>query len=181
MNIVLIGFMGVGKTSVGQKLAERLGRRFVDTDGLIEEERGMTVREVFERDGEPSFRETERGVVARVAKLRDRVVSTGGGTVLDPRNVERLKEEGGVLVHLTLPPEVIRERVGGGRSRPLLPGDGPGEAFEAFFRAREVLYRACCDVTVDRNGIDVEETVDRIIKVLNAGGEGRWTVDGGRW
>jgi shikimate kinase len=186
MNVVLIGFMGVGKTSVGERLAERLGRPFVDTDGLIEEERGMTVREIFERCGEPSFRETEKAVVARAAKLRDGVIATGGGAVLDPENVARLRE-GGVLIHLTLSPEAICERVGGERTRPLLPGGCPGQAFEAFFNGREARYRACCDVTIDRNGIDVEETVDRIVKELNAecrvrnaGRTGRWQVDGGR-
>jgi shikimate kinase len=184
MNVVLIGFMGVGKTSVGQRLAERLGWPFVDTDGLIEEERGMTVREIFERHGEPSFRETEKVVVARAAKLRARVISTGGGAVLHPGNVERLRE-GGILVHLTLSPGAICERVGGERTRPLLPGSEPGQAFEAFFKARETLYRGCCDITIDRNGIDVEETVDRILDRLNVERgvwkeAGRWQVDGGR-
>jgi shikimate kinase len=165
MNLVLIGFMGVGKTSVGQRLAERLGCPFVDTDGLIEEERAMTVKEIFERHGEASFRETEKVVVARAAELRAGVISTGGGVVLDPENVARLRK-GGVLIHLTLSPEAICERVGGGGSRPLLPGSEPGQVFEAFFKAREALYRGCCDITIDRTGIDVEETADRILDAL---------------
>jgi shikimate kinase len=166
MNLVLIGFMGVGKTSVGQRLAERLGWPFVDTDALIEEAYSMTVSEIFEQFGEPLFRQMERTVVEFVSKKNDCVIATGGGVVLDPENILRLKTNG-VLIHLDLSPETISDRIGPKLTRPLLQKKGPPlQTLETLYRMRSPLYRSCCDHRVDREGLDVEETVDRIMEVM---------------
>lgn len=167
MNLVLIGFMGVGKTSVGKRVAERLGRSFIDTDTLIEEAHSMTINEIFERYGETFFREKEKEVVARVSRLERCVIATGGGAVLDPENVARLKS-GGLMIHLSLSPEKIFERIGRERTRPLLRKEDPKQVLETFYRSREVLYRTCSDLTVDRNGMDVEETAEKILGAIRS-------------
>jgi len=109
--IVLAGFRGTGKTSVGQILAERLGVSFFDADALIERRAGMTIPEIFSRRGEAGFRDLERGVIA---SLRDAngVISTGGGAVCNPENVADLRWRGTVIL-LTAPPDVILERITG--------------------------------------------------------------------
>ncbi len=172
MNLVLIGFMGVGKTTVGRKVAERLGRPFIDTDTLIEEAHSMTITEIFERCGEKFFREKEKEVVAHVSKAERAVIATGGGAVLDPDNVALLKA-GGVMIHLSLSLEKIFERIGHERTRPLLRKERSKQALETFYHSREVFYRACSDLTVDRNEMDVEETVEKILGEIRSwrGGE----------
>lgn len=162
MNLVLIGFMGVGKTSVGRRLAERLNRPFIDTDAIIEEAFSMPVAAIFANHGEASFRAKERNVVQRVARRRGAVIATGGGVVLDRGNVLRLKRHG-LLIHLTLSPETIFDRIGDVDQRPLLATENPRQTLELLFRSRERIYRACCDLTVDRTGQPVEETVDQIL------------------
>jgi shikimate kinase len=167
MNFVLIGFMGVGKTSVGKRLASRLERPFIDTDAVIEEARSMTVREIFEKYGEGSFRETEKEVVARVSKLHRYIIAAGGGAVLDPVNVARLKERG-LLIYLSLPLETICDRIGHDTTRPLFQKEKWRDTFETFFQDRENLYRTCSDFRVDRSRIGVEGTVDKILELLQS-------------
>ncbi|UCD72147.1 MAG: chorismate synthase [Syntrophobacterales bacterium] len=174
MNLILIGFMGVGKTSVGERLAERLGCPLIDTDALIEEVYSMTVAEIFEKYGEASFRKTEKAVVERVSKLRECVIATGGGVVLDRENIDRLKGHG-LLIHLSLSPRAIYRRIGSEAKRPLLKTNNPRKILKALFQSREALYRAYSDFTVERNGMNVEETVERILEmVASCGAAGRF-------
>jgi len=162
VNLVLIGFMGVGKTSVGMGLAERLRRPFIDTDSLIEEAYSLPITRIFEKHGEASFRETERRVVEEVGNRRRCVIATGGGVVLWKENVECLRRRG-LLVHLTLSPETIFRRIGHETERPLLNTDNPRQTLETLFRSRDRLYRACSDFTIDRDGLGVDETVERVL------------------
>jgi shikimate kinase len=108
--IVLMGFMGTGKSEVGRRLAQRLGRAFVDTDQLVEERAGKRVAAIFADDGEAAFRTLERTAVADAAARGGAVIAVGGGAVLDAENVRRLREAG-VLVHLTARPEAILQRI----------------------------------------------------------------------
>lgn len=117
-NIVLTGFMGTGKTTVGRLLARKLGRRFLDTDEMIEEKENRRIVDIFAQDGEAYFRAVERQAVSKASELPNCVIATGGGVVLDQRNMERLRENG-VIVNLHAPLELILERTGGG-GRPLL-------------------------------------------------------------
>ena len=165
MNLVLIGFMGVGKTRVGKRLADRLGWPFFDTDTLVEERRGMAIAEVFARYGEASFRETEKIVVEGVARNGQSVIATGGGVVLDRENVDRLRRNG-LLIHLTLPCETIHRRIGKASQRPLLHSRNPRQSLKDLFRSREKVYDACSDLTVHREGLTVNETVERLLDLL---------------
>jgi len=118
-NIVLIGFMGTGKSEVGRLLARRLGWKFVDTDRRVEIQEGASVAQIFARRGEAYFRDAEAKVVAKAIAERDAVIATGGGVVLRPDNMLRLRRHGWI-VSLTAPVEVILTRLGDGEGRPLL-------------------------------------------------------------
>jgi shikimate kinase len=161
--------MGVGKTRVGTVLANRLGWSFIDTDVLIESVFSRPVAVIFSRHGEASFRATEKKVVESVAKRSQCVVATGGGVVLDRENVDRLKS-GGLLVHLTMAPETIYDRIGHQRGRPLLETEAPRQTLESLFRIRETLYSTYSDFTVDRNSLGVDETVETILSMVASRG-----------
>ena len=118
-NLVLIGFMGVGKSRIGPMCARRLGYEFRDSDHVIEARVGCPIPEFFAREGEAAFRELERQTIAELANRRETVIATGGGTVLNPENAARMRESG-VVVWLTAPPRQILQRVGDTSKRPLL-------------------------------------------------------------
>jgi shikimate kinase len=173
-NVVLTGFMGTGKTAVGKRLASRLKMAFLDTDGIVEETTGLTIPEIFRKFGEERFRLEERRAVARAAAARKCVIATGGGVVLNPENVKRLRESG-YIVLLEARPEVIAGRVGGAGGRPLLNGKGNLlERIAALLDARAPYYRDC-DLRIDTSDITVDETVTRIIRFLQEQG---WVCEG---
>ena len=174
VNLVLIGFMGVGKTSVGKGVARRLEWPFIDTDSLIEEAYCLSVATIFAKHGEASFRETEKRVVESVAGWRRCVIATGGGVVLDRGNVDHLKSQG-LLIHLTLSPETIFHRIGAQRKRPLLETENPQRTLENLFRSRERLYRTYSDFTINRNDLSVDETVEKALALVAFHG-----IDGGQ-
>ncbi len=121
-NLILTGFMATGKTSLGKLLAERLGRKFIDTDQKIEQDTGMTIPEIFAKHGEKYFRELERKTIQEIVTRKNLVIATGGGTVKDPENIRLLKSSG-VIVCLTTEPEEIFRRTETRGERPLLDGD----------------------------------------------------------
>lgn len=165
MNIVLVGFMGTGKSAVGACLAERLGWPLVDTDLLVATEAGCSIPEIFAREGEAGFRERESAAVASAA-ARDRVViATGGGVLGRDENVRRLRAKGR-LICLTARPEVILARTAPWRDRPLLAGSqDPREAVERLLSARQPRY-ALAEFTLDTSDLTVAEVADRILGLL---------------
>ena len=146
-NVVLVGFMGTGKSRVGRILAKKMGRRFVDLDGEIVRERGMSINEIFERYGEDYFRELESEAVKGVSSMEDLVISTGGGVLVRPENVERLKKNG-VLICLTASAREILRRVGGRTDRPLLNVDDKIGTIEKKLEERRRFYDLA-DLSVD--------------------------------
>ena len=167
-NIVLIGFMGTGKTSTGRLLASRLGCTFVDTDQKVEEAAGMTVSEIFARHGEAHFRALEAEVVRRVARARQTVISTGGGVVLNPANMRALRERG-AIVALTASVDTILERTARRHARPLLEQDDRRQAVEALLNERRDLYRQA-DFMVSTDGITPLQAANQIINFIRRGG-----------
>ena len=146
-NIVLCGFMGCGKTTVGMALARMLEYTFVDMDEYIVQKAGIPVTEIFARFGEEYFRELE-AKAARELSARDRlVISAGGGTVLRAENVAVLKK-GGVIVLIDVPLAVIQKRLDGDRSRPLLNRPDKGRYMRELFEKRAPVYRAAADIVV---------------------------------
>lgn len=148
-NIILCGFMGCGKTSVGKRAARLLGRKFVDLDQYIEERAGMTVTEIFARFGEEGFREREAKAVKEVAKRRNLVIASGGGTVLKEANVAALHESGGLILYLDAPLPALQERLKRDKKRPLLQVPDRRKVIEELHAKRSPLYQAAADLTVD--------------------------------
>ncbi|MGQ9824368.1 MAG: shikimate kinase [Desulfotomaculales bacterium] len=166
-NIVLIGFMGTGKTAVGRRLAGRLGREFVDTDAEIERVTGKSIPQIFARDGEKRFRSEERLVIQKFSCREGLVISTGGGAVLDPENVADLKRNG-ILICLKADPEVIYQRVKGKKHRPLLLKKGNlKDQILKLLDERKLSYDVA-DYTVDTSQRPPDRVVDEIIAYLKA-------------
>ncbi|MGI9860048.1 shikimate kinase [Moorella naiadis] len=162
-NIVLIGFMGSGKTTVGRLLAADLGWYFLDTDALVEERTGLLVKEIFAREGESFFREIEMEAVARVAAASRAVIATGGGAVLSRVNVQRLRQ-GNRVVWLQVRPETALKRAGITGDRPLLQGHGVKDIADLWQR-REPYY-AFADLYIDTDGKDAIAVAGEIKEAL---------------
>ena len=148
-NLILIGFMGTGKTSLGKLLANRLGRGFIDLDQKIEHDAGMTIPQIFELHGEKYFRELEKKAVREVSERKNLVIATGGGTVKDAENVRLLKNSG-VIICLTTEPEEIFRRTERRGERPVLDGGGEErlETIKKLLAEREIFYSQA-DYTID--------------------------------
>jgi len=163
-NIVLIGFMGTGKSTVGRRLAHRLNRKFIDTDTEIESITGKTVTQIFARHGVVRFRSEEALLVKKLALQEGLVISTGGGMVLDPENVRLLKSNG-VLIGLKAMPEVIFNRLKKKKNRPLLAKGDLKEQIENMLMERRNVYDVA-DYTVDTGEFPQEKVVEMIVAYL---------------
>lgn len=165
MKIVLTGFMGTGKTSVGEELSRRLGYIFHDTDDLIERREGMPVSQIFRERGEEYFRGVERSVVEEVSLRADVVISTGGGVIKDERNIKNLGK-GGIIIWLRAEPEIILKRVmlEGGK-RPLLDVEEPLHEIVRLMSERKRFYMKS-DLAIDTDYVTPGEIVDEIIEKL---------------
>lgn len=159
-NIILTGFMGVGKTSVGTQLAKDLGYTFVDTDTLIEADQKITITEIFSAFGEPFFRDVEARIIRQVLQGENQVVSTGGGAVIRDENREAFKKAGFVIC-LTARPEVIYERIKQETHRPLLQTPDPQAKIKELLDSREKFYRQA-DFVFDTS----EKSVDDVIREI---------------
>jgi len=156
-NIILTGFMGVGKTSIGTRLAGDLGYTFVDTDDLIEEDQKTTITEIFAQKGEPYFRDVEARVIRTVLENENQVVSTGGGAVIRDENREAFKEAG-LVVCLTARPEVIYERIKHETHRPLLKVPDTMARIRDLLESRAEFYGQA-DLIIDTSEKSVDEAV----------------------
>lgn len=163
-NIVLIGFMGTGKTAVGKRLASILKKNFYDTDQEVEEVTGMTISELFNRCGEIRFRSEENLAIKRLAKHENSVIATGGGVILDEKNIELLSEKG-IIICLTANPEIIYERVKRRNNRPLLKKGDLQERILELMEEREELYK-CADFYIDTSDLDFQHVIDQILHFL---------------
>ena len=161
LRIILTGFMGTGKTTIGVQLADRLGYLFCDTDRLVEEESGKTIAWLFKNEGEPAFRQREKEALRRALRHEKVVISAGGGAVIDAGN-RRLMKKAGLVISLTAPPEVILARVGQGSERPLLQGGEMGEAIKNLLRQRAPFYGKA-DLVIDTSQNSVAETVQELL------------------
>lgn len=165
MAIILTGFMGTGKTTIGRRLAHELGKEFIDTDERIEQLEGRSIAAIFAADGEASFREIERSVVAAAVK-RDAVVATGGGAIADPANYACM-HEAGPIVCLTADIETILQRAAGDEHcRPLLEDAAPPARVRQLLSERAAAY-AQADVTIDTSEASVEAVVREIRSFLH--------------
>jgi shikimate kinase len=160
-NIALIGFMGTGKSSVGQLVAAQLHFAFLDTDHMIEARAGRTVSELFEQEGEPAFREREHQLVEELTQRRKTVISTGGGLPVRTENMASLKTHS-LVICLWASPEKIWERVGSQTHRPLLKDPNPLAKIKQLLDVREKHYRAA-DVLLNTETRSLKEVAQQVI------------------
>ncbi len=164
-NIVLVGFMGTGKSAVGRLLARRLDRSFVDLDERIARRAGKSVAQLFAQEGEAGFRKREAQEVDWASRLENHVIATGGGVMLQEENVRRLKEKG-ILVCLSARPDIIIQRtLSTLPSRPLLKGQDLGSRVQDLLALRAPFY-AKADLTVDTSERSVQEVAEEILEKL---------------
>lgn len=167
-NVVLMGFMGTGKSTIGRLLADRLRLEWVDTDGLIESRHGP-IAEIFAASGEEAFRDMERAVAAELADRDGLVISTGGRLMLDPDNAALLGEGARVFCLAADPDEVLRRVSEEGKPRPLLEEGHPAPRIAALLAERQAGYAQFEQVATD--GMSVTDVVDDLIRRLIEGGQ----------
>src|SRR5215212_8280359 len=165
--VVLVGFMGAGKSTVGRLLARRLGVRFADSDDVIRQRSGRAVREIFATVGEAAFRALEREVVRELVTGRAvGVIALGGGAVQDADTREVLRSAR--VVHLEVSFEQVRARIGDDPGRPVLARPDLPE----LFAARQAVYREVADLVVATDGVAPATIADRVVAALAAAGRG---------
>ena len=165
-NIILTGFMGSGKTTVGKLLSERYGYTFIDTDQYIEEKCGCTIAELFSKKGESYFRQLETDILKELnASLTHAVLSTGGGLPLREENAAELATLG-TVIYLQITPEEVMSRLSGDNTRPLLSGDDPEQKVRDLLTYRTPLYERAADLTIPVTKLTPEYIVEEIISKL---------------
>jgi shikimate kinase len=164
-NLVLVGFMGSGKSSVGREIARRWGYRFIDTDTLIRQKYRKSIPDIFASFGEPLFRDEENQALQDLQNTSQAVIATGGGIILQPRNHPLLRALG-VVVWLTASQEVIWERVSRNQNRPLLRTRDPRTTISNLMSTRNPLYHSLADITVDTSGLTHQEVADHAVAAI---------------
>ncbi|OGH94902.1 MAG: hypothetical protein A2X42_11635 [Candidatus Margulisbacteria bacterium GWF2_38_17] len=165
-NIYLIGFMGVGKTSVGTLLAGRMECQLVDTDKLIEEAHQCEVSTIFSQFGEPHFRQLESAQLKELSGKQGLIVSTGGGIILSEKNVTVMRETG-IVVLLTATPETIVQRLSHDTTRPLLQGDDKFQKIMSILDARKEKYLGAAHFTVATDDLKLEIIAEIIVNHIH--------------
>lgn len=162
--VVLVGMMGAGKSEVGELLADQLGYTFIDTDTDIKKQAGKSIPRIFSEDGEEAFRKIERATIARLAGNKSKVISVGGGAIVDQANRKVLSSLGHV-VYLRASAKELYQRVKNDKNRPLLQTDDPLARISELLEAREFYYEQA-DITIDTEDLNVDEVVDKLIDEL---------------
>ena len=170
MSTVLIGYRGSGKTTIGQKLADRLWQTLVDTDDLIVKRAGKTIKDIFQMEGEPHFRDLETQAVKEAVKQQEVVISLGGGAVLREENRAAIKEAGHKVIYLKCEPETLHQRIQADAAtsltRPSLTQFAGLEEIEKVLAEREPIYRAMMTGELDVTNLSVDEAVVYIVRML---------------
>lgn len=170
-NIILIGFMGCGKSSIGRRLAMRLGHQFLDSDELIAARAERSISEIFEAEGEEAFRNRETAELRALFGSSKIILATGGGAILRAENRDILHELGPVF-WLHADPETLFERASRTRKRPLLEVENPRTTFFGLLESRMPLYGGTADIKIDASGLTHEQTVSKILHHLTLIGSG---------
>ena len=164
-NIVLIGFMGAGKSTVARKLAEELKRETVSTDDLIVKREGRSINDIFKDSGEAYFRSLEKTVVAEVSQENNLIIDCGGGVVLNLENVANLKKNG-IIFYLSASVEAIYQRIKDQTHRPLLKADNPKAKIQELLNSRQSQYQGAAHYTLDASPKPIDPIVDAIKKIM---------------
>ena len=169
MNIFLIGYRCTGKTSVGRSLAKSLGRPFLDADSELVKDQDLNISDIVRKQGWNVFREIESDIIKRICALDDHVVATGGGSVLNDKNIKHMKRSG-KLIWLKATPETIKKRILQDKNtkdyRPPLTSKGSVEEIDETLLNRNPFYEKAMDFDVDTDDIGIDEVCHAIIKKL---------------
>lgn len=163
--IALIGFMGVGKTTIGNELSKRLDMELIDTDKFIQEKMNISVQEIFKKYGEKDFRQIEKDVIRELNKKRNLIISCGGGVCLNEENIENIRKNNKVIL-LKASSETILKRLENDRKRPLLNGKMNKEYIEKIIEDRKENYHRAADIIIHTDGKSVEEITGEIMEKL---------------
>lgn len=166
-NILLIGFMGAGKSTVSAKLSELLAMEIMEMDAYIQEKEGMSIKEIFAVNGEEYFRNCESNTLIELREKKHMVVSCGGGVPLREKNVELMKNSG-YVVWLTATPEAIYERVKDSTERPLLNGNMNVPFIQNLMESRREKYERVADIVIDTTGKEIESICEELLQKLSA-------------
>lgn len=165
-NLILIGFMGCGKSTLGIQLSYRLRKPFLDTDRRIEERQGSSISDLFSEKGEAFFRGLETDALKELLlENTEYVISTGGGIILNPKNREILKELG-TVVYLKVSPQTVYGRLKHDKTRPLLQGENPLAKIEGLMQERSSLYEEAAQVIIEADGKSIEELTEEISEAV---------------
>lgn len=163
-NIILVGFMGTGKTAVSKQLAKKLDWQQIDIDDLIEETANKKISDIFAENGEQYFRDLETEALRRIISLKNHIVSTGGGAVLREENMKIMKQAG-VVICLSAEPEIIYDRVKTASHRPLLQTEDPLQKIKDLLEFRAPFYEKA-DYMIDTSYLSVDQVVKKILKYI---------------
>lgn len=164
-HIMLIGFMGAGKSTVSSYLSKQLNMEEVDTDALIVKKEGKKIPQIFEESGENYFRDCESNILTDLQKRKNLIVSCGGGIVLREENVKNMKKQGRIVL-LTATPQTIYERVKDSKERPILNDNMNTEFIAQLMEKRQEKYQAAADIIVATDHKNVEQICDEIVEKL---------------
>jgi shikimate kinase len=165
--IVLIGFMGSGKSATGRALARKTGWALSDTDEIVSARFGKAIAEIFAEFGEEKFREAESAALRELSGATPSIIVTGGGIVLRPENVELLRRLG-IVAHLEAEEEILFQRVSRRRTRPLLQTEDPRGTLAKLLRERQPIYREAADLNVETSRVTPEEVADAVIRSMES-------------
>jgi len=170
MNLILIGYRGAGKSTVGRRLADRLKMTFVDTDDLIEKRQGMPVTDIVKSRGWGHFRKVENKVIEEISKEDHLIIAPGGGAVLDTDNVNALRRNGTMIWLKADRPTLLKRMNQDPQTnlrRPTLTGKGTSEELKEILSLREPIYERASEIQIDTSNLDVETVVENILTVLS--------------
>jgi len=170
MNLILIGYRGSGKSTVGSRLAARLKMRFVDIDDLIEERQGVPISDIVKSHGWGHFRKLERSTIEDISKEDHLIIAPGGGAVLDTDNVEALRKNG-FIIWLKADKQTLLKRMnhdpGTNTRRPTLTGKGTSDELKEVMSLREPIYERVSEIQIDTSTLDVETVVEGVLAILD--------------
>ena len=163
--LFLIGPMGVGKTTIGKQLAERLELPFRDSDHELERRTGVDIATIFDIEGEEGFRRREEAMIAALTSLERVVLATGGGVILNDANCQCLTDRG-TVIYLRAPVAKLYRRTQGNRKRPLLQTDDPRQTLTELLQQREPLYSKIADITINTGKHPIYNSVNKVLEQL---------------
>ncbi|NOX75271.1 MAG: shikimate kinase [Gammaproteobacteria bacterium] len=164
-NIIFVGPMGAGKTTIGKQLARQLGRDFYDSDRVIEERTGANIPLIFEMEGEAGFRRREKATIQELLGQENIILATGGGAVLDPDNRELFSRHG-YVIYLCAPLEQLLKRTANDSGRPLLQTPDPKKKLQEILATRTPLYREVADTVIETDGNPVRLVIKRLATLI---------------